>query len=489
MSLINKLLSDLEGRQAYLSNNQDYVLDGLYSAYDVEMRYQPGKKKYYYIILLFISAAIYLSLSYFNYYLNKESYINVPANFTKSHPDMIVNTDVISARNPETIEENNIAEDSQITHRYDVSLKLDQELKFISEKIFDTINGQSKEKAIIQNINIESNGEIITLTFLLPIETDYLVYSLEAPDRTVFEIDDVDYSGELPDINRLDYITGVRKRLDEDGNFMFVLESQRPLLIEKTDITEIDNQFQLQVSLLPKEAPEIMEAEDSKPLVKVDESIAQVQTALQGAVIKIPHEGIPVSETDKLLYEGNRLYQQGQITPGLEKFYTAVKADESHVSARSTLAAKLIEQGQRDLAYSVLQEGLRLYPGQTEWTKLLAQAYIDAGDLHTAKGILSESIPDASRDPDYHALYAALLQKLELHKEAAITYRNLLQLYPDNGIWWMGLAISLEAISRNKDALFAYRNALNGQSLTPETHQYITQRIRFLNQQLANDPA
>ena len=241
--------------------------------------------------------------------------------------------------------------------------------------------------------------------------------------------------------------------------------------------------------MLPKEAPAITESDHSERIVKVDESKQHEQTVLPGSVVKTPRKSVPASETDKLLYEGHKLYQQGQFAQGMDKFYAAVKSDESHVLARSTLATKLIEQGQHDLAYSVLREGLNHYPGQTEWTKLLAQAYIDAGDLPGAKDLLSGSMPDISSDPGFHALYAALLQKLELHKEAAVIYRNLLQLHPDNGIWWMGLAISLEAISRNKDALFAYKNALNGQLLTPETHQYITQRIHFLNQQLAHDPA
>jgi MSHA biogenesis protein MshN len=112
---------------------------------------------------------------------------------------------------------------------------------------------------------------------------------------------------------------------------------------------------------------------------------------------------------------------------------------------------------------------------------------MDAGNLVLAREALSRNVPAIASDPDYHALYAAVLQKLAVHNDAAMIYRNLVDVQPDNGLWWMGLAISLEAISRNKDALFAYRNALNGQSLTPETHRYIVERIRYLDNQGRNE--
>ena len=51
MSLINKMLSDLESREVLLADKQDVMLDGLYSAYDVEIENKPDNRKYYYVLL------------------------------------------------------------------------------------------------------------------------------------------------------------------------------------------------------------------------------------------------------------------------------------------------------------------------------------------------------------------------------------------------------------------------------------------------------
>jgi hypothetical protein len=52
MSLINKMLSDLESREALLSDQQDVTLDGLYSAYDVEIEQTADQRKYHYVVLI-----------------------------------------------------------------------------------------------------------------------------------------------------------------------------------------------------------------------------------------------------------------------------------------------------------------------------------------------------------------------------------------------------------------------------------------------------
>ncbi len=74
------------------------------------------------------------------------------------------------------------------------------------------------------------------------------------------------------------------------------------------------------------------------------------------------------------------------------------------------------------------------------------------------------------------------LQGLEDHARAAIVYRNLLQYGGSNGSWWLGLAISLEAMARDSDAAVAYRNALNAPEITADSRRFIKDRLRGLEQ-------
>ncbi len=460
MSLINKLLKDIESRQAALPDEQDFVLDGLYSAYDVEIQQQKSKKNYfYYPLAIFLFVILFISVSR----------IDLPSPAENSYtssapPPALPAINNSSARGAVVIEEGKPEVENRYSDEAILSLKVDDVLAN-QENFIPARDESTQHQAIIENIALEESA------------------------RTVLEINNVDHAGSLPGIDQLTSITNIRKQLDEDGKFRFVIESRVPLSIENTGILRDSEQHRLQVSL-QKQDQVIPAASKENIIAQVadtDKALSGDTAVMQGELVKTIHQPKVYSTTEKSLMEGLELYRQGKVAEGLDAFYTAVKNDEGHVKARATLAVKLIDQNQREQAVTTLEEGLRLYPDRTEWTRLLAQAHIDAGNLFAAREVLEKSVPAISADPDYHALYAALLQKMTQHQQAALIYRNLLNAYPDNGIWWMGLAISLEALSRNRDALFAYSNAMKGHSLTPGTHQYIAQRIRVLNQQIANE--
>lgn len=484
MSLINKLLKDIESRQTAPPDEQDFVLDGLYSAYDVEIQQQESKKNYfYYLLAIFLFVILFISVSWIdlpspaeNSYTSSAQPPARPAIHNSSAHGAVI----IDAGKPEV--------ESGYSGEAIFSLKVDDVLAN-QENIIPARDESTQHRAIIENIALEESAGKIILSMDIPVESKYVLYTLNKPYRTVLEIDNVDQAGSLPGIDQLTTITNIRKQLDEDGKFRFVIESSGPLSIENTGILQDSGQYKLHVSLQQQDRliPEASKENIIDQVADTDKALSGDTAVMHGELVKTIHQPKVYSTTEKSLMEGLELYRQGKVAEGLDAFYAAVKNDEGHIKARATLAVKLIEQNQHEQAVTVLEEGLRLYPDRTEWTRLLAQAHIDAGNLYAAREVMEKSIPAISADPDYHALYAALLQKMILHQQAALTYRNLLNVYPDNGIWWMGLAISLEALSRNRDAIFAYSNALKGHSLTTETHQYIAQRIRLLNQQIANE--
>ena len=56
-----------------------------------------------------------------------------------------------------------------------------------------------------------------------------------------------------------------------------------------------------------------------------------------------------------------------------------------------------------------------------------------------------------------------------------------MEVRPDSGVWWMGLAISLEAMGDDGVAIVAYRKALNGHAMTADLQRYASERIAVLS--------
>ena len=93
----------------------------------------------------------------------------------------------------------------------------------------------------------------------------------------------------------------------------------------------------------------------------------------------------------------------------------------------------------------MLASGLNQDPDISDWASLYARLMVDQGQANTALVVLERALPEIAQDNDYYALYAALLQREARHEEAIKNYKALLEHNPENGLWWMGLAISQDA--------------------------------------------
>lgn len=93
---------------------------------------------------------------------------------------------------------------------------------------------------------------------------------------------------------------------------------------------------------------------------------------------------------------------------------------------------------------------------------------------------LQRALPQAGSRADFHAFLAALLQRDEQHRAAADHFAIALRGMPDNGVWWMGLGISWQALQMAQQAQQAYRSALAGRGLSPELAAFVEARLAQL---------
>jgi MSHA biogenesis protein MshN len=170
--------------------------------------------------------------------------------------------------------------------------------------------------------------------------------------------------------------------------------------------------------------------------------------------------------------------QEGRMTDTVASLEQALKYEPTHEAARQTLVGLLIEANRTDEAMRQLQLGLTLDARQPAMAMLLARLQIERG----GNGIdtLMRTLPYAGNNAEYHAFLAAALARQQRHREAAEQYQLAVRSTPSNGVWWMGLGISLQAEKRNGEALDAFQRARASGGLSQELQGFVERRIQQL---------
>ncbi len=472
------MLNDLEKRDAFLHENHDNVLDGLYSAYDLELE---QKKNWQSSTIIFITLFVVIAFAAISFYLNsnnfsQKQFITVDDSSSQADSKIIKKNNIV---HPASSTDENIKEDNHI-------LKLDDSL-IIKEPVSIIDIPKTIPLNQIQNIFFDTNEQSISLVMKMSADIDYLVYGLDNPNRIVIEVNNTELGFLLEDLKPVDPIVAIRYSLNADNRFKLVLETDQPLNIKKSSSNNENGFNDLVIAMDYQWQNEFVRNEDTNILEDGLNDIVEKQVELEqetiykGELVKTPVSQDVNAYAEKLFRRGYKDYKNGDISNSLKKLNMALDQDAGHVNARSTLATILSKQGHTELAYSILTEGLIQYPEQTEWLKVYARLLLIEGKLVEADNLLTQYSPPLSVNVEYYGLKAVILQKLNEHGQSAKIYRDLLQFNPAKSVWWMGLGISLESLKRYDDALYAYQKASKNTSLASESRQFIKQRITLLS--------
>jgi MSHA biogenesis protein MshN len=171
------------------------------------------------------------------------------------------------------------------------------------------------------------------------------------------------------------------------------------------------------------------------------------------------------------------LLQQGKAAEASDGLEAVLRLDPRHVGARQALIGVLLDERRTDDAVRIAREGLGLDLHQPGLAMILARLQLEKGDLHPAIDTLQRTLPYAADHADYQAFLAALLQRDGKHKQAIEHYLQALQKAPQNGVWWMGLGISLQADQRLAEAREAFMRAKATSTLSPELLAFVDTRL------------
>lgn len=463
MSLINKLLNDLETRQAYKNEDQDNILNGLSSSHE----FTPDDSDFSWALpviklsipVLFLTFGIY-QLQAHSTYLNSSAVKNFAASIFRD-----------STSEPKSDTYSNIE-----------LFQLDSDLDFVQMKNSELTLPENRLHAI----EFKQNDEGIELFLTLSEATAYHVYTMEAPTRVIIELDRSALSFPLEQLEPANPFYKVRAEQLNNNKLRLTLESEVELDINTISSNKTEDSHKLVVSVWhdrtanPKSREKYQSSQEIAVASDHKDDNPGGNTIYKGDVVKTPVTNADVSVVEEIYSQAYEDYRKQRYVESITQLQALLEIDAMHVKARSTLALIYYQQGDALSAMKLLNEGLIQQPDQAEWLTLTAKIYLQEGKLVEAARQLDMHSPPMSEHTDYYAIKAAIQQRIGNHEIAARLYRDLLQLKEVNAAWWMGLGISLEALERYSDALFAYQQAMNNQTLAGQPRAFVQERYNNL---------
>jgi len=205
-----------------------------------------------------------------------------------------------------------------------------------------------------------------------------------------------------------------------------------------------------------------------------------VENEQPGVFHKTMHTPDPVDPKTRLYASATAALRSGNRDQALALGREALAADPTAAAPRLLVATILMEDKHDAEARALLETGLAQAPGNRDYKLLYARLLSETGETGKAIELLTRDAPSPADDPDYHALLAALLQRAGRHGDAIVSYRRLLSVRPQNGLWWMGLGISLSASGQRQQARDAFNHALTDRSLPVRLQQFLNDQLRQL---------
>jgi MSHA biogenesis protein MshN len=198
------------------------------------------------------------------------------------------------------------------------------------------------------------------------------------------------------------------------------------------------------------------------------------------AVTKQMKELTPQQRAENEYRKATIVLQHGKSAEAIDGLEQALQFDPQHAAARQMLVGALLDAARQDDAIRRAREGLAIDPAQPRLAMILARLQLDKGELKPALATLERTLPHVAERADYQSFLAALLQRDGRHKDAAEHFLLALQKTPQNGVWWMGLGISLQAEHRLPEAQEAFTRAKASNTLSPELLAFVESKLKQL---------
>lgn len=190
----------------------------------------------------------------------------------------------------------------------------------------------------------------------------------------------------------------------------------------------------------------------------------------------------PTQVAENAYRQGVIFLKQGRMVEAEKSLREALNSNPLNFNARQLLVDLKVDNSQQNEAISLLEEGLRISSGNSQYSYDLARLQVEIGDAKSALSTLKRGLPLAGNNPEYHSLLGTLLQGEEQHQEAVNHFLVALNADSSKLNDLVGIGISLQALGQFADATEAFTRARQSQLLTSELAIFVDDRLKQLKQ-------
>jgi len=196
-----------------------------------------------------------------------------------------------------------------------------------------------------------------------------------------------------------------------------------------------------------------------------------------GVVDKKLHPLTPPEQAESEYRQAASLLQQGRTADAEQHLRSAIEASAEHTRARELLAGLLLQQGHWHEAQQLLEQGVAKVSTYYPFALLLARIDVDHDSQSKALAVMEGSRQAGAGNADFMAFLAALYEREGKYTEAINAYTEAIKLNPREGRSWLGMGISLEAKQDWNAARAAYQRAIETGALDDKLQNYARQRL------------
>ncbi len=427
MSLINKMLKDLDDRRGKQSSSQVNVLAGVIS---VEEENQAKRKKIIYVsivsvIILFIILSLLLlrmSKPLHQYFHDQHEYL----------PNYHHKADVFHK---------SIASPSLLT---------------------------------MYSVNKQNGQTFLTLNFNKPIQGGIKHWQVKNTVYLYLNNTKLPQSFKTTELNN-DVFSKINVSEDTKNHLQFSVVLMPGVVLHNIAIqqypkTTLQLEFITDVKM-PHKKPALI-----KPTAEIQASTSVKQQGLVKTNLPLSN----LQQTKINMESAMEFANNGENVQAITQLNLILEKNPIYKPARQMLATLYFQQGNLSKAEQLLRVGLQQAPEYSQYAELLGHVLISQNKLKQALDVLQSAVPNLSDDPDYFALMANVQQRLGHSASAARLYEQIIRLEPDNPKLWLGLAIAFRESGQESLALKAFQKSQDIGGLSPQLQQYVSQQIDVL---------
>ena len=229
----------------------------------------------------------------------------------------------------------------------------------------------------------------------------------------------------------------------------------------------------------PAESPPDWPHQTAEPASSSDVSSPATTAATQTLFERAPAQLTRAEQLEQFRAQSRSALNSGDLTAAKQAIDNGLQLQRDDAPLQLLQLEWLAGQSPEQAVQHARQQLLN-QPDNWAMRQWLGAHYLQQQQALLAQETLLTHAPSVITAPDYHGVLALAEQQSGAHQAAAQRYRQLIQLQPQHGRHWAGLALSEESLAQRAEAIHAWRQALHDPALPAALARFGQQRLQQL---------